>query len=171
MVLLTHAGYGQREREILLYFWDERDGPEWSGWWITTDFRGNNEYILSNKAHDDSPAAPPVGSWRSVHVEDVQLKRKLQIGFTALSDGTIVANGPDASLPIFPDGKMQIVFSELAFQPVERFHGKPAYRAVARAAARRRWSLSPEVLHMAGGVMVGALVTSAAFWLSARARR
>eukprot|EP00965_Chrysotila_dentata_P234412 6200160-Pleurochrysis_carterae.AAC.4 len=34
MVLLEQVG-GVRERQIFLYFWDERDGPNWSGWWIT----------------------------------------------------------------------------------------------------------------------------------------
>ena len=39
MVLLDTGGYGLRERQVLLYYWDARDGPDWSGWWVTLSNR------------------------------------------------------------------------------------------------------------------------------------
>lgn len=47
MVLLEHVGYGGRDRQLHMYYWDLRDGPDFNGWWITADYIGNNEFILS----------------------------------------------------------------------------------------------------------------------------
>ena len=31
--------------KIFLYFWDERDGPEWWGWWLAPTLGGNDFWI------------------------------------------------------------------------------------------------------------------------------
>lgn len=131
-----------------------------------------------NRTNEDSPATPPVGSWRSVFVEDIQLKRKLQLGFEKVSDGkregTLIACGPDASLPISPDGKLQIIFSELEFRPVGVHHMMTAFQAFQRQPEQpvhARFSVSSPVLHAVAGVAIGTLVTTAIFWISLRSRR
>ena len=168
MVLLPHAGFGVRDREIMMYFWDMRDGPDWSGWWVTPDYMGNNEFILHNRTDDDSPTTASSGAWRSVHIEDIQLKRKLDLGFKATADGTLTACGSDASLAISPDGKLTLTFSELEFVPDGMHHGKTAYKARAKKTASvSRDLLSSPVVHVALGVAVGVLATTGLFWLYA----
>ena len=81
MVLIDHVGFGGRERDVWLYFWDTRDGADWSGWWITPDFVGNNEFFFHACSQAITPDKVPVGEWRSHHVEEMQLKRKLEVGF------------------------------------------------------------------------------------------
>ena len=53
MVVLEHMGFGARDREVWLYFWDLRDGPDFNGWWITPDFVGNNDFFFSS--NEDAP--------------------------------------------------------------------------------------------------------------------
>ena len=53
MPLVTYPG-GQRERDIYLYWWDKRDGDAWSGWGITPDFPGNQEFILHGHGPRDT---------------------------------------------------------------------------------------------------------------------
>ena len=102
MVLIEHIGFGGRERSLWLYFWDARDGPDWSGWWMTPDFCGNVDFILHCASDVMEPSDSAVGSWRSVHFENTQLQRQLQLGFRLEGDGTLVACGSDAATAIIP---------------------------------------------------------------------
>ena len=64
MVLIESVGFGVRERDLFLYFWDLRDGSDWSGWWVTPDFCGNNDYILQAQTDCADPSDVSVGDWR-----------------------------------------------------------------------------------------------------------
>ena len=105
MVLIESVGFGVRERDLFLYFWDLRDGAEWSGWWVTPDFCGNNDYILHNATDSADPGDVAIGDWRSPHFENTQLRRKLTLGFRAEGTGAdrqLCACGDDASTAIIP---------------------------------------------------------------------
>ena len=64
MVLIESVGFGVRDRDLFLYFWDLRDGADWSGWWVTPDFCGNNDYILQAQSDCADPSDVGVGDWR-----------------------------------------------------------------------------------------------------------
>ena len=64
MVLIESVGFGVRERDLFLYFRDLRDGSDWSGWWVTPDFKGNNDYILQAQNDCEDPSEVGVGDWR-----------------------------------------------------------------------------------------------------------
>ena len=58
------------------------DGPDFSGWWVTPDYVGNNEFFLTcNDAEAATPSDCAIGAWRSPNVEMLQLQRKLTLGF------------------------------------------------------------------------------------------
>ena len=71
MVLLEHVGYGGRDRQLHLYFWDLRDGPEFTGWWVTPDYIGNGEYVIS--CNNPSAALPT----------DCEVRASLKISMTS----------------------------------------------------------------------------------------
>ena len=133
MVFLEHVGFGGRDRPIWLYYWDMRDGPEFCGWWITPDYIGNNEFFLQSSSQADTPVDCELGSWRSHNVEQLQLQRKLELGFaknTAKADGEgLIAIGSDAATSIVPDNIVRITFSKMIFREEGMNHGKPCYRA------------------------------------------
>merc|ERR1719217_667724 len=104
MVLLEHIGFGGRDRELWMYFWDARDGEDFSGWWVTPDYTGNNDFFLQcSEASAATPSACTVGAWRSPNVEQIQLKRKLELGFVHdAAAGGLVATGADAATAMTP---------------------------------------------------------------------
>ena len=74
MVLLEHVGYGGRDRQVFMYYWDLRDGPEFAGWWVTPDYIGNNEFFLNcNGTEAATPSDCACGAWRSPNVEELQV--------------------------------------------------------------------------------------------------
>ena len=177
MVLIEHIGFGGRERDLFIYWWDTRDGADWSGWWCTPDFVGNNDFILHCATDSADPCACPVGEWRSPHFENSQLRRRLQLGFMADGAGQFCACGDDAGTAIIPDGISRIDLSAMVFKEDGQNHGRPCFRAfpkpvpaAAAAAAAgeptpatpRRWALSLDnpivgaALCIALGVVVGA---------------
>lgn len=134
VVLVEHVGFGGRDRQLWLYWWDARDGAEWSGWWVTPDFIGNNDFFVHCASDAPTPAAAAVGSWRSPNVEQQQLKRKLELGFEGIpdTDGDLVACGADAATPFIPDGVCRIQLSKMEWRQDGLNHGKPAYQAYER---------------------------------------
>ena len=146
MVLIEHVGFGGRERQLWLYWWDERDGSEWSGWWLTTDFIGNGEFILTTGDAVATPADVPLGGWRSPMVEEQQLKRRLELGFAVIegSDGTLRTVGADAETPFIPDGVCRIKLGSYEWRPDGMNHTKPAYQAQEKRAAPPSEPAAPE---------------------------
>ena len=131
-VLIEHIGFGGRQRDLFLYFWDQRDGPDWSGWWCTPDFCGNNDFILHCASDRTDPCECPLGDWRSPHFENTQLRRRLQLGFQAEGTGpdrALRVSGTDAAVEIIPDGISRIDFSAMVFREDGLHHGRPCYRA------------------------------------------
>ena len=113
-VVLEHVGFGGRDRELHLYFWDERDGVDFSGWWVTPDFKGNGEYFLTCGTQAATPDKCERGAWRSPNVEQLQLKRSLDLAFAPdAAAGGLVAAGDDAATPIVPDNIVKVNFSKL----------------------------------------------------------
>ena len=137
MVLIEHVGFGGRDRQLWMYFWDERDGAEWSGWWITPDFIGNTDFFLHHRGAPDTPADAPLGSWRSHFVEEQQLKRQLELGFEAVkgADGVLCTRGADAGFTFVPDGVCKIKLGGYEWRPDGMNHGRPAYQAFESSAA------------------------------------
>ena len=132
MVVLEHMGFGARDREVWLYFWDLRDGPDFNGWWITPDFVGNNDFFFSSNEDAPTPVDCKLGSWRSPNVEQIQLKRKLEIGFSKSENGSLVAIGGDAGTAIIPDGACKVDLSKMEFVEQGLNHGRPCYIAKER---------------------------------------
>ena len=129
MVFLEHIGFGGRDRQVRLYYWDLRDGPDFHGWWVTPDFVGNHEFFL--QASDDkalTPDAVAIGNWRSPNVEQLQLKRQLLLGFK-VKDGDLVSAGADAATPICPDNIIRLKLSSMAWKQDGINHGRPCYSA------------------------------------------
>lgn len=146
MVLLEHLGYGFRDRPLWLYFWDARDGADFSGWWITPDYIGNNDYIL--RAHDSAGASAPsdvaIGGWRSPIIEQ-GLRRSLNLGFRDGGGGRLLATGSDVAVPLVPDGACRIDLSKLAWVPDGMNHGRPAFQAQALPpSASAAWTTGTE---------------------------
>ena len=70
MVLVPFAdGVSSRERCVYMYFWDERDGPDWSGWWVTPDYMGNDEFYLHAAVHDAQVRMPRTVNAKAVGCE------------------------------------------------------------------------------------------------------
>merc|ERR1719169_399957 len=46
--------------EVLIYFWDERDGPNFSGWWFGPKVGGDQVWAYNPQAE----AKPPAGGWK-----------------------------------------------------------------------------------------------------------
>jgi len=46
---------------VLIYYWDERDGPNFSGWWFGPKVGGDQVWAYNNQR---SSAAPPSSGWR-----------------------------------------------------------------------------------------------------------
>ena len=159
MPLVTYPG-GQRERDIYLYWWDERDGDAWSGWWVTPDFPGNQEFILHGPRDTKHPADLAVGEWRSPLVEQQQLKRSLGLGFTQQSGSEALhAEGPasqpepchryyarsltrphlpqDAETNIIPDNASIYIFANYVWIPDGLHHCKPKFKVCARDTGTR----------------------------------
>ena len=75
MVLLEHVGYGGRDRQVFMYYWDLRDGPEFAGWWVTPDYIGNHEFFLNCSGTEAAtPSDCACGAWRSPNVEELQVR-------------------------------------------------------------------------------------------------
>ena len=159
MPLVTYPG-GQRERDIYLYWWDERDEDAWSGWWVTPDFPGNEEFILHGPRDTKHPADLAVGEWRSPLVEQQQLKRSLGLGFTQQSGSEALhAEGPasqpepchryyarsltrphlpqDAETNIIPDNASIYIFANYVWIPDGLHHCKPKFKVCARDTGTR----------------------------------
>mmetsp|Transcript_48887 Transcript_48887/g.104365 ORF Transcript_48887/g.104365 Transcript_48887/m.104365 type:complete len:176 (-) Transcript_48887:44-571(-) len=174
MVLVPFPdGMGARERGIYMYFWDERDGGDWSGWWVTPDYKGNNEFYLhaAPALESRAPADVPIGEWHSPLVE-MQMKRALRLGFVETPDG-LIASGDDAATAIVPDQVSKLQFSKYIFKLDGLHHGRPAYVAHERpklpepTAQAQRLAISPAT-YIGVGVGIGVL---AAFGASLAARR
>ena len=133
MVFLEHVGFGARDRLLWMYYWDERDGPDFNGWWITPDYVGNNEFYYQSAHAAPVPSECQLGSWRSPNVEQLQLKRQLNLGFTRSPDGSgLVATGADAALAIIPDHIVKVDLSKFLWREAGLNHGRPMYEACER---------------------------------------
>ena len=170
MVVLEHLGYGGRERQLWLYYWDERDGEDFQGWWITPDLIGNNDFILCSSCTEArTPDACKLGEWRSPHVEAMQLKRKIVLKFERTGDGEALrVVGPDAATPLIPDGVCKVDLSKFVWKPEGMNHGRTAYLAhegVATAAeeANKQAGASPlkPLLYGILGLLAGVACTLA----------
>ena len=78
-----------------------------------------------------SPADCSRGSWRSPNVEQIQLKRRLDLQFVA-TDGGLIVTGDDASTAIIPDQSCRVVFDKILWVEDGMHHGKPCYKGVDR---------------------------------------
>ena len=56
----TQAIPGHEHVKVFLYYWDDLDGPESSGWWFSPELGGSQVWARSN-THSQSP--PRVG-WK-----------------------------------------------------------------------------------------------------------
>ena len=127
-VRLPTAGVGVRHRSLWLYFWDERDGAGLSGWWMTPDAVGGDEFFFYCAEGREVPSECAVGGWRCPRFE-AELGRELQLGFRAAGDGAVAAVGSDREAVVLPDGVSSVQLSRLVFKPAGSNHGKPLYVA------------------------------------------
>ena len=97
---------------------------------------GNNEFLLQCMSDVDHPTAAPAGSWRSPNVEELQLKRRLSLGFEAVAGetGCIRACGADAATPFVPDQTVTVDLSQWIFRPEGLNHGRVAFLAAEKPA-------------------------------------
>merc|ERR1712083_535572 len=62
---------------VLIYFWDERDGPSFSGWWFGPKVGGDQVWAYNG---DKAATAPPVGGWKVPWDGPVDQKLRLDGG-------------------------------------------------------------------------------------------
>merc|ERR1740129_132905 len=51
---------GHEEVDVYLYFWDERDGPSFNGWWFGSEVGGAQVWARNEQL----PTSPPKSGWR-----------------------------------------------------------------------------------------------------------
>merc|ERR1712039_1039057 len=51
---------GNTALDVLIYFWDERDGPNFCGWWFGPKVGGDQVWAYSS----DKGMTPPLSQWR-----------------------------------------------------------------------------------------------------------
>ena len=146
-------------------------------WWVTPDYVGNHEYFLQASSDEAlTPSDVKVGNWRSPNVEQLQLKKQLQLGFK-LKDGDLVCVGADAATYICPDNIIRFKFSGMAWTQDGLNHGRPCYSAYdvtpeeekLKAAAKDSAASAPlpPLVVLSIGLAVGALgVLAAQRWSS-----
>lgn len=49
------------EADAVIFFWDDRDGPVWSGWWVSPKLGWDHDGFLHNP--DTSSQLPPTMGW------------------------------------------------------------------------------------------------------------
>ena len=49
--------------QVLLYFWDSRDGAEFEGWWFGNELGGRLVFAHHKNSLQDSQMQPPVKGW------------------------------------------------------------------------------------------------------------
>eukprot|EP00964_Phaeocystis_antarctica_P066318 scaffold40062_cov67-Phaeocystis_antarctica.AAC.6 len=139
MVLIESVGFGVRERDLFLYFWDLRDGRR-----MIVRTRARSASATGGgraRRRTARPKPRPVPKPRpnrprqalvSPHFENTQLRRKLTLGFRAEGAGAerqLCACGDDAGTFIIPDGVSKVDLSTVVFREDGMHHGKPCFRA------------------------------------------
>ena len=124
-----------------LYYWDDRDGDDWAGWWLTPHAIGDDRYVLHNA---ERTLLPHREGWRAnakivdAHggaQPDVAVRCIFRLPSSSwLAEPIIMVTGAAATAL---DG---VDFSQRVFVRHGNNHGRPAYRAVplAEAAAHIR---------------------------------
>eukprot|EP00929_Paragymnodinium_shiwhaense_P008089 TRINITY_DN112007_c0_g1_i1.p1 TRINITY_DN112007_c0_g1~~TRINITY_DN112007_c0_g1_i1.p1 ORF type:complete len:2409 (+),score=889.80 TRINITY_DN112007_c0_g1_i1:115-7341(+) len=51
---------GMDDMNVFLYYWDDRDGPSFSGWWFGDEVGGSNVFVLNQQP----TAQPPAIGWK-----------------------------------------------------------------------------------------------------------
>lgn len=62
---------------VLIYYWDERDGPSFSGWWFGPKVGGDQVWAYNG---DKGTVAPPVSNWKVPWDGPVDPSLRLQVG-------------------------------------------------------------------------------------------
>jgi thioredoxin 1 len=79
------ASVKESARSNYLYYWDDRDGRQWQGWWLTPDRVGNDRYLVFSPG--DVPTPLLCSEWRAgwgAGSEGV-----IGMGVTKIEDGTL----------------------------------------------------------------------------------
>eukprot|EP00931_Biecheleriopsis_adriatica_P066618 TRINITY_DN40933_c0_g1_i1.p1 TRINITY_DN40933_c0_g1~~TRINITY_DN40933_c0_g1_i1.p1 ORF type:complete len:1082 (-),score=318.49 TRINITY_DN40933_c0_g1_i1:46-3291(-) len=74
--------YFQKEASCWLYFWDERDGPDFTGWWLGRRVGGAEVFGVA-KGFDT--AAPPEKGWQIPH-DDSRIRRDVSLRISSGED-------------------------------------------------------------------------------------
>ena len=131
-----------------LYYWDDRDGDDWAGWWLTPHAIGDDRYVLHNAVRT---LLPHREGWRAnakivdAHggaQPDVAVRCIFRLPSGSwLAEPIIMVTGTAATAL---DG---VDFSQRVFVRHGNNHGRPAYRAVPLASGgthpRRRRAHRP----------------------------
>ena len=67
--------------EVYLYYWDDRDGPHWQGWWFAPDAVGSERFLAFSNGAASSPEQ--CQSWRGG-------ERSLTLRVARLEDGEVM---------------------------------------------------------------------------------
>mmetsp|Transcript_59593 Transcript_59593/g.141799 ORF Transcript_59593/g.141799 Transcript_59593/m.141799 type:complete len:304 (+) Transcript_59593:122-1033(+) len=70
------SGQGQPPPEVYIFYWDNRDGDELSGWWIGPSVGGVITYAFNG---DSAADMPPTSGWRMPAVGPVDERLRVQI--------------------------------------------------------------------------------------------
>lgn len=113
------------EKLLYLYYWDERDGPQYEGWWVA-DGLGSNNYFFCNIACNETPPGPR--NWRYSGDEEVDPEmRFVPIYDDEVEEGIPVENAPVVGYKL---DYTSSVYHERVFKLTKQtFHGKPVYAA------------------------------------------
>eukprot|EP00927_Polykrikos_kofoidii_P036136 TRINITY_DN3053_c0_g1_i1.p1 TRINITY_DN3053_c0_g1~~TRINITY_DN3053_c0_g1_i1.p1 ORF type:complete len:928 (-),score=242.72 TRINITY_DN3053_c0_g1_i1:226-3009(-) len=75
---------GQRNVTILIYFWDDRDGPMFTGWWFGPKVGGDQVWAFNSEA---SSPVPPASGWKVPYDGPVDNTLQLVSGTSPASRG------------------------------------------------------------------------------------
>eukprot|EP00913_Durusdinium_trenchii_P001143 g1051.t1 len=53
--------------DVMLYFWDDRDGPDFCGWWFGPKVGGDQVWAY----HPEKAPTPPLSGWKVPYDGDV----------------------------------------------------------------------------------------------------
>lgn len=84
---------------VLLYFWDDRDGPDNAGWWFGPEVGGEEVWAHNSNQSPEGTRDPPLREWRVLHsgnIDPALRVAKAQAGPTGASPSQAKRPAPPA---------------------------------------------------------------------------
>lgn len=94
--------------QVLLYYWDSRDGEDQRGWWFGPVVGGEEVWAHHHGAHGRGPppALPPVQGWRVLHSGEIDPHLEVHAGDEGGASGSGASKRPLAEVPARPTARV-----------------------------------------------------------------